>query len=71
MTIEQFLFSFTFVFGVLYFLSHTKLFTITLTTFTEAFTIETPRWLKLIGYWGVYLSLFYQSFFWAKFLNII
>jgi hypothetical protein len=71
MTTEQFLFSFTFVFGVLYFLSLTKLFTITLTTFTEAFTIKTPRWLKLIGHWGFYLSLIYQSFFWAKFLNIV
>jgi hypothetical protein len=71
MTTEQFLFSFTFVFGVLYLLSHTKLFTKNLETFTEAFTLKCPIWLKLIGYWGVYLSLFYQSFFWAKFLNII
>jgi hypothetical protein len=71
MTIQEFLFSFTFVFGVLYLLTLTKLFTQHLTTFTEAFTINTPEWLKLVGYWGFYLSLFYQSFFWAKFFNIL
>lgn len=71
MTIEQFLFSFTFVFGVVYLLSNTKLFTKPLVTFTEAFTIKTPKYLVLLGYWGFYLSLIYQSFFWAKFLKII
>jgi hypothetical protein len=71
MTLEEFLFSFTFVFGVIYLLSHTPLFTKSLETFTEAFTIKTPKWLKLVGYWGFYLSLFYQALFWARFLKII
>ena len=71
MTLQEFLFSFTFVFGVIYLLSHTKLFTKSLETFTVGFTFNTPIWLKLVGYWGLYLSLFYQSFFWAKFLNIL
>lgn len=71
MTLQEFLFSFTFVFGVIYLISQTVLFTKHLETFTEAFTIKIPRWLKLVGYWGFYLSLFYQSFFWAKFLNIL
>lgn len=71
MTLQEFLFSFTFVFGAIYLLSHTILFTKSLETFTEGFTLKTPIWLKLIGYWGFYLSLFYQSFFWAKFFNMV
>ena len=71
MTLTEFLFSFTFVFGVIYLLSYTRLFTQPLVTFTEAFTDKTPKWLRLVGYWGVYLSLFYQSFFWAEFFNIL
>jgi hypothetical protein len=71
MTTTEFLFSFTFVFGVIYLLSHTTLFTKSLETFTEAFTIKTPTWLKFVGYWGVYVSLFYQSLFWAKYFNIL
>lgn len=71
MTTVEFLFSFTFVFGALYLLSHTPLFTKSLDTFTEAFTIKTPKYLKLLGYWIFYSSLFYQAFFWAKFLNIL
>jgi hypothetical protein len=71
MTLQEFLFSFSFVFGVIYLLSHTKLFTVSLETFTVAFTIKTPKWLKLVGYWIFYFSLFYQSFFWAKFFNIL
>ena len=71
MTIQEFLFSFTFVFGVLHLLTYTKLFETALVTFTEGFTIKTPKWFKLVGYWGFYLSLFYQSFFWAKFFNIL
>lgn len=71
MTLQELLFSFTFVFGVLYLLSHTMLFTKSLETFIEGFTLSTPKWLKLVGYWGFYLSLFYQSFFWAKFFNIL
>lgn len=71
MTLQEFLFSFTFVFGVLYLLALTTIFTKHLETFTEAFTIKTPKWLKLVGYWGFYLSLFYQSYFWAKFFNIL
>ena len=71
MTLQEFLFSFTFVFGVLYLLSHTKLFTKHLETFTEGFTIKTPKWLVLVGYWIFYSSLFYQSFFWARYFNIL
>ena len=71
MTLQEFLFSFTFVFGTLYLLSLTELFKVNLTTFTEAFTVKTPMWLKLVGYWILYLSLFYQSYFWAKFFNIL
>jgi len=71
MTLQEFLFSFTFVFGVLYLLSQTVLFTKHLGTFTEGVTFKTPKWLKLVGYWIFYLSLFYQTFFWAKFLNIL
>ena len=71
MTLQEFLFSFTFVFGTLYLITLTQLFTNHLETFTEGFTIKTPKWLKLVGYWGFYLSLFYQSFFWAKFFNIL
>jgi len=71
MTTTDFLFSFTFVFGVIYLLSHTPLFTKSLETFTEAFTIKTPIILQLVGMWGFYSSLFYQAFFWAKFFNIL
>lgn len=71
MTLAEFLFSFTFVFGVIYLLSHTKLFTKSLETFTEGITLKTPTWLELIGYWVFYTSLFYQSYFWAKFFNIL
>ena len=71
MTSQEFLFSFTFVFGVLYLLSYTPLFTKNLATFTAGLTFNTPIWLKLVGYWIFYLSLFYQSFFWAKFLSIL
>lgn len=71
MTLQEFLFSFTFVFGVIYLLSHTPLFNTKLETFTEAFTIKTPRILQLVGMWGFYLSLFYQSLFWARFFNIL
>ena len=72
MTLTQFLFSFTFVFGVIYLLSYTRLFTKSLETFTEALVYITPHpfW-GLLGYWIFYSSLFYQSFFWAKFFNII
>jgi hypothetical protein len=71
MTTTDFLFSFTLVFGVLHLLSFTKLFNVPLVTFTEVFTIVTPKWLKLVGFWIFYSSLFYQSYFWARFLNII
>jgi hypothetical protein len=72
MTTQEFLFSFTFVFGVLYLLSYTKLFTKNFETFTEALVYckLQPFW-TLVGYWIFYSSLFYQSLFWAKFLNII
>ena len=71
MTTTEFLFSFTFVFGVIYLLSHTVLFTKSLDTFTEGLTLRTPVGFKLVGYWGFYFSLFYQSLFWAKFFNIL
>ena len=72
MTIQEFLFSFTFVFGVIYLLTYTKLFTKSLETFTEALLYVKPHpFITLLGYWVFYCSLFYQSYFWAKFFNII
>jgi len=71
MTLQEFLFSFTFVFGVLYLLSHTPLFTKSLETFTESLVYKINNFWKLVGYWVFYLSLFYQSLFWAKYLNIL
>lgn len=72
MTLQEFLFSFTFVFGVLYLLSHTKLFTKSLETFVDALVyIKLKPFWNLIGYWIFYLSLFYQVLFWAKFFNIL
>lgn len=72
MTLQEFLFSFTFVFGVLYLLSHTKLFIKPLDTFTDCLVyIKLPYFWQLIGYYMFYLSLFYQSFFWAKYFNIL
>ena len=72
MTLEEFLFSFTFVFGILYFVSHTILFKKSMETFTESLVYIKlkPFWL-LLGYWVFYISLFYQSYFWAKFFNIL
>lgn len=71
MTLQEFLFSFTFVFGVSYLLSHTKLFTKSLDTFTEALVyIKLRPFWSLLGYWIFYSSLFYQAFFWAKYFNI-
>jgi hypothetical protein len=71
MTIQEFLFSFTFVFGVIYLITHTKIFDVALRTFTEAIFITKNIYLKHLGYVILYLSLFYQSFFWAKFFNLI
>lgn len=72
MTTIEFLFSFTFVFGVLYLLSYTKLFAKNFETFTDALVyIEPHPFWSLIGYWIFYSSLLYQSFFWAKYFNIL
>jgi hypothetical protein len=72
MTLQEFLFSFTFVFGVIYLLSNTPIFTKSLQTFTEALVyVKLPPLLGLVGYWIFYGSLFYQAYFWAKFLNIL
>jgi hypothetical protein len=72
MTTTEFLFSFTFVFGVMYLLSHTILFKKGLETFIESLVYTKVKpFYGLVGYWIFYLSLFYQSFFWAKFFNIL
>lgn len=68
---QEVLFGLTFVYGIVHLLTLTKLFDKSLQTITESLTFETPKWLKLIGYWFLYFSLVYQSIFWAKFLNIL
>lgn len=72
MTLEQFLFSFTFVFGIIYLLSHTSLFTKSLDTFLDALVYSKLNpFLSLMGYYIFYISLFYQVLFWAKFFKIV
>ncbi len=73
MTLQEFLFSFTFVFGVIYLLSHTVLFSNKIARFFEALykAEKMPIFLKYIDCYLFYLSLFYQSFFWAKYFNIL
>ncbi len=68
---EEILFGLTFVYGVLYLISYTKLFNKHLETITESLTLSTPKWLILIGYWFLYYSLFYQSIFWAQYFNVL
>jgi len=61
---QEFLFSFTFLFGVIYLLSNTVLFTKSLETFTEALLFKKPHhFIILLGYWIFYFSLFYQVLF--------
>ncbi len=73
MTLEEFLFSFTFVFGVVYLLSYTKLFDNGTARFFEAlYKAESkPRILNFIDCYLFYLSLFYQVLFWARYFNIL
>jgi len=71
MKLEEVLFGLTFVYGVLQLLSYTIVFERHLDTITESLTSITPNWLKLVGYWFLYFSLFYQSIFWAKYFNIL
>ena len=71
MKLEELLFGLTFVYGVLYLITYIKIFDRHLETITESLTVNTPKWLKLVGYWFLYFSLFYQSVFWAKYFNVI
>ena len=72
MTIQEFLFTFSFLFGVVYLLTHTPLFTKSISTFTDALTYTKlhPFW-GLVGYYIMYGSLFYQILFWARYINIL
>lgn len=73
MTLQEFLFSFTFVFGVLYLLTHLVVFRNNTSRFFEALykAEKMPILLKYLDCYLFYLSLFYQSLFWAKYFNIL
>lgn len=72
MTIQEFLFSFTFVWGVVHLLTTTPLFKKELQTFLELLVyVKLPPFWGLLSYWIFYSSLFYQVYFWAKYLKIV
>ncbi len=66
---EKFLLPITFVFGVIYLLSLTKLFDTKLTFITLAFIPHNngsvfESVLSFLGVWFFYFSLIYQSWYW-------
>jgi len=73
MTLQDFLFSFTFVFGVLHLITHTVLFKNNTSRFFEAIfkADKVPVFFKYVDCYLFYLSLFYQAYFWAKYLDIL
>lgn len=62
----------TFVFGVIFLITMTKLFDKDITTITSAFIpfdVKRPfgKFLRMIGVWFFYLSLIHQAWYWLFF----